>query len=203
MMGKTHLAIGIASALVLMEPQTLSDCLVTIAGGAIGGVLCDIDILDNDYERDIFNVQSMAIGITAIVLVIDYFLQNGICTFISNNENALGGGILFALLCVIGYKSSHRSFTHSFFALFLFSIVLRWFYPPVVNSFAIGFLSHQLLDFLNKKKIRLFYPMDVGLCLGLCYADGIMNKLFMLLGWCVCSLCLLKFIMFSFFHVIY
>lgn len=193
MMGKTHLTMGMASALVMTNPQTIQECFVAIAGGAIGGIICDIDILDNDYEKDVWNVQLIATGITAIGLIADFLLKNGICEYIlENRESSLRGGILFAVLWIIGVKSKHRSFTHSFLALVLFSAVLGLIYPPIVNSFAIGFLSHLILDLLNKKKIRLFYPMDFGLCFGLCYADGIANKFFMRVGWFVCVISVLR-----------
>ena len=39
MLGKTHIAAGIASSLVLLQPSTLSGVLCSVAGGAAGGWL--------------------------------------------------------------------------------------------------------------------------------------------------------------------
>ena len=182
MMGKTHFAMGIASALVIMNPKTVSECLLTIVGGAIGGVLCDIDILDNDYEGDGRSIQFTAIGMAVIGLLIDFLLKNGIWEYIYENNTSIEGVVLFLILWIIGVKSRHRTFTHSLFALSLFSLALFLIYPPIVSGFAIGFLSHILLDLLNKRKIQLFYPMDFRLCFNFCYADGFVNKALMYVG---------------------
>ena len=52
MMSKTHIAVGIAASLVVMQPSTIADCLAAVVGGAIGGDLPDIDVRSNSYCRD-------------------------------------------------------------------------------------------------------------------------------------------------------
>ena len=42
--------------------------------------------------------------------------------------------------------------------------------------FAIAFASHVLLDMMNKRSVRLFYPAKKGICLGWFYADRLANK---------------------------
>lgn len=184
MMKKTHLTIGIASAVAITHPEIVSECFVAIMGGAIGGVICDIDILDNDYKNNDFFERFLVVKMTGIILLLDFLLQTGICEAILNRDKRflLIGGVLFSVLCLIGIHSAHRTFTHSFIALILFSAALSLIYPPIVYSFIIGFLSHLMLDLLNKKKIRLFYPSDFGLCFGLCYANKIANTIFMYIG---------------------
>ena len=44
--------------------------------------------------------------------------------------------------------------------------------------FAIAFASHVLLDMMNKKSVRLFYPAKKGFCLKWFYADRLANKFF-------------------------
>ncbi|MCC8103522.1 MAG: metal-dependent hydrolase [Clostridiales bacterium] len=45
-----------------------------------------------------------------------------------------------------------------------------------------GCLSHLLLDCLNKKPVRLLYPIKTGFCMRLCYADGAANKVLLWVG---------------------
>uniref|UniRef100_UPI004055AC90 metal-dependent hydrolase n=1 Tax=Agathobacter sp. TaxID=2021311 RepID=UPI004055AC90 len=184
MMKKTHLVVGIASAMAITNPKTVPECFAAIIGGTIGGLICDIDISDNDWKNNSFFEKFTAAKITAIVLCLDFLLQTGICAYMlnRNKEYLLIGGVLFSLFYLAGVHSTHRTFTHSFAGLFLFSVSFYFIYPPVVYSFAVGFLSHIILDLLNKKKIRLFYPSEFGVCLGLCYADGIVNAVFMHIG---------------------
>ncbi len=200
MMKKTHLTIGIASAIAVTNPETVAESLVAIMGGVIGALICDIDLLDNGYKNDNFFEKFIAVKITGIILFVDFLLKTGICEYILNRDKTflMIGGILFGILCLVGIKSAHRTFTHSFTGLLLFSIAFWFVYPPIVYSFMIGFLSHIVLDFLNKKKIRLFYPSEFGLCLGFCYADGIVNTILMYIGTIASVLLMLNCLFFQY-----
>lgn len=183
-MRNTHLAMGIASAVAVTRPDTVPKCLVAIMGGVIGGLLCDIDLFGNGYKSRKFFERFIAVKITAIILLIDFVFKMGICQFILERDRQFltAGGILFGVLCLFGIRSAHRTFTHSITAMLLFSLAFWLIYPPIVYSFMIGFLSHVILDLLNKKKITLFYPKDFRFCFGLCYADGIINQLLLYVG---------------------
>ena len=52
MMGKTHLFMGITAAAVLTRPDTVGGCLAALMGGAVGGVLSDIDVKSGKGRRD-------------------------------------------------------------------------------------------------------------------------------------------------------
>ena len=61
MLRKTHVSIGIATALAVIHPGTVASCVFAIIGGAVGGWLPDIDLNtkkkinkpdDDDYTRD-------------------------------------------------------------------------------------------------------------------------------------------------------
>lgn len=184
MMSKTHVAVGMATSLLMLQPNNPKDCIISIVGGAIGGVAADIDILDRDYKKDALIGQLLAFSISCIALVIDYFLELGICMFIQErNIFFVGlGGIMYLALWIVGYVSDHRKFTHSFLAMILFSISVYLLCPLVVGAYLIGYLSHLLLDLLNKKRVPLFYPVGKGFCFKLCYAGKSANKAFMYLG---------------------
>ncbi len=44
MMGKTHIAVGIAAAYAVMHPQTVPEFIIATVGGSLGGVMADIDV---------------------------------------------------------------------------------------------------------------------------------------------------------------
>ena len=95
---------------------------------------------------------------------------------------AVGLVVLYLVLCWLGYRSSHRTFTHSVTALTLFSLAVWLVYPPLMPGFAAAFASHLVLDLLNKKGMRILYPLPISPSLGLCYAGGAVNKLLYRLG---------------------
>lgn len=78
--------------------------------------------------------------------------------------------------------SSHRGFSHSLLALDLFAGSLWLIFPAMTVPFVITFVSHLILDILNKKSVRLLYPVEKGICLGWFYADRWANKLFATVG---------------------
>ena len=184
MMRNTHLSMGVASAIAVTQPNNVSECLVAIMGGVIGGLICDIDILDNNYKNGKLSEKLIAVKITAVILIFDFLFKMGICEAVfSRDRRFLGtGGILFGLLCLFGIRSAHRTFTHSITGMLLFALAFWFIYPPIVYGFMAGFLSHIILDLLNKRKITLFYPKKFRLCFGICYADGIANKVLMYIG---------------------
>ena len=183
MMSKTHLAVGIATSLAVIRPQTIQGCAITVIGGAVGGVLADNDILDNDYQADALIGQLLAFGITAIVIVLDYFFQLGICSSIYTHPLLpIIGGIGFVILYIIGFLSEHRTFTHSFLALILYTLTAWLIYKPIALAVSVAYLSHILLGVLNKRKVPVLYPLEFGICLKLCYANKTANKAFMYVG---------------------
>lgn len=178
MMGKTHLFMGITAAAVLTRPDTMGGCLAALMGGAAGGVLSDIDVKPGKGSRDDPDARVMAGGICALVLALDHLTGSGIVkelTTCGQERLYLGLGLLM-LLCLVGYFQPHREFTHSFLALILFSSTVGIFSTSVQPAFAAGFLSHIMLDVLNKKPVRLLFPIGTGFCLKLCYADKAANR---------------------------
>lgn len=192
MMGKTHFTIGLATSLAVVRPKTIDECLVAVVAGTIGGVLADNDILDNDYHSDALIGQLLAIGTTLLSLILDYFLQIGICqSIIARPLWSLLGGIVFIALWIAGFLSDHRTFTHSLTALAAYSIAVVLIHPPLLVGFAAAYLSHLILDILNKKKVPILYPLNFGICFKMCYANKTANKVFMYIGFAASGILLL------------
>ncbi|MBE6711401.1 MAG: metal-dependent hydrolase [Ruminococcaceae bacterium] len=183
MMGKTHFTVGLAAALAVASPSTLPDCLTAVIGGCVGGVLADCDILDNDHKLASFSVQFVAAGVTALAMGLDGFLNLGILRSMTERQTAATAGMIaFAVLWLLGVFSGHRTFTHSVTALLLYTFAVYVIHPPLTVGFAAAYLSHLVLDLLNRKNLPLLYPMKSGICFKLFYADGFANRLFFLAG---------------------
>lgn len=185
MMSMTHLTIGISAALIISNPHSVGEFLPPLIGGALGGIISDVDARSNPHCKDALYGRLVAIGIALIALVVDWFTKSGIIQSIISPERrimAIIGAIVFAALVVIGAFQEHRGFTHSLLYAVLTSAVMLLIHVPIGISFAIGMLTHLLLDCLNKKPIRLFFPAAKGVCFNLCYADKAANKVFLILG---------------------
>lgn len=87
--------------------------------------------------------------------------------------------LVIGLLAAI---SDHRKFSHSLLALGLFSIPLLFINNIIAFSFIIAFISHILLDVMNKKGVYIFYPKNKGYCFKWFYADKTANIVFLVVG---------------------
>jgi inner membrane protein len=188
MMSRTHLAMGMASSLAtsffVMQPENLSDNLIVLSGGALGGVLADVDTVKNDYKCDALIGQLLGFSIFISVTVLDYIMELGVCDYVINKNRipSIIAGIAFIVLYTIGFASNHRTFTHSLLAMILFSGCFSLTLPRLGCSILIGYASHMLLDLLNKKDVPLLYPLKKGICFKLCYAGKTANTIFMIIG---------------------
>ena len=141
--------------------------------------------------------------VAAAALIEDHLLDAGMWRSIGHGGDFLWGpsakigqylwfaGLAgFVITCVFASGSSHRGFSHSLMAMALETICLWLIFPAVALSFAIAFLSHVLLDMMNKRSVRLFYPAKRGICLGWFYADKLANKVAAVCGtiWLVAAI---------------
>lgn len=185
MMGKTHISVGVAAAVVLTQPSSLGGCIAAIIGGSTGGLICDIEVRSNRYHRDALHARIILAALVVVALLADALMRGPVTSYVlqSNVTLLLAGAVLLAGASIFGRFQPHRTFTHSLLGLVLFSIGVALLCLPLTFAFAVGFLSHVLLDLLNKKPIQLLYPSKAGkVCLGVCYANGKANQVFLVLG---------------------
>ncbi len=206
MMSKTHLTIGMATSLAIssfvLQSQSLEDALIALGGGAVGGVLADIDTVKNDYNHDALIGQLLAFGIFVLVIVIDWYLKLNMYSYMigQNKIKTIIAGIIFLVLYIIGFVTEHRSFTHSLLAMCLFAGCFALAYTQMGVAILLGYASHLILDLLNKKNVPLLYPMNHGICLKLCYASGPANTVLMYLG-LIMTICIFGYRIYPFiFH---
>lgn len=53
MMGSTHMAVGAAVSLAVLQPDDLSSVACAIAGGVLGGLASDIDVRGSKGGREV------------------------------------------------------------------------------------------------------------------------------------------------------
>lgn len=184
MMAKAHIAVGMAAAFTIMRPGSIPEALPVVTGAAIGCLICDLDC-ENPRERTESSHYRITMAVlAAAALIEDHLIGSGIWKSAGRYGQYVwfAGFAAFVLICAFASISKHRGFAHSFLALALETASLWLVFPVTAKPFAIAFLSHQVLDLLNKKPIRLFYPAEKGFRLGLFYADRFANKAFAAVG---------------------
>ena len=180
MMAKAHITVGMAAAAAIMMPRDISRALPVIAGASLGCLICDIDCDNKSEKADSSRWRKVMTAAAIAALIEDHLLDAGIWRSAGQNGSYLcfAGLAGFILTCTFAGLSNHRGFSHSLLALALESLSLWLIFPVLMKPFAIAFISHQILDIMNKKPVRLLYPVRRGFCLGWFYADRLADKLF-------------------------
>ena len=161
MLGKTHFVVGITTGLAVFHPKTLPELLLGTAASALGGVISDIDIGTSDSHKDSDRILAAMLGVAAAVVAADYYLDTNIYARLLADSGAMrlvGGVTAFLLICCYGKAQPHRGFMHSFAALFMLCVCAAVICPAAVPYFGAAYLSHLVLDLLNKKGEQLFWP---------------------------------------------
>lgn len=185
MLGKTHMAVGIAATLAITQPSGVSELVLAVGAGSLGALISDIDVGTSNSHRNADKITALSVVVVLAVFAMDYFCNTQIIERIIGSSGYLriiAGLLLFIGICAFGKEQPHRSFMHSFLALILLSFALGLIWEKAVIYFAIGFLSHLATDIFNKKKVRLLYPMKGGVSLGLFHAYGLANDIFFAIG---------------------
>ena len=197
MLGKTHMIVGIASAISFTKPAAIPDLILAVGGGALGALISDIDVGTSESHREADKITLLSVVVVATVFLLDYYCHTNIMNRIVRNSGyarILAGVFLFIGICAFGKEQPHRSFMHSFLALGLLCFAIGLIWEKMVIYFAIGFLSHLITDVLNKKRVRLFYPLKKGIAFGLFHAHGWANKVLFKVGSVVVAVELIMFV---------
>ena len=193
MMGKTHIAVGLASSYLLLQPSTPPQFAAATVGGCIGSIMADIDVKidrSNKYalraSLDALYGEILAVGISIAALASNY-LSGGtiIQAALAHWQQSLIGVAFLIVLIAIGEASTHRDRTHSLLAMLLFSFSVLLIDKSIGIAFAVGYASHLIIDLFNKSPIRILYPLKKGFCLKVCYADRFGNELLLVTGTCI------------------
>lgn len=195
MLGKAHLAIGIAAAMTMVMPEDLPAALPVITGAAAGSLICDIDCESPSERSDASKSRILALVITVAALIEDKIIDGGMWRSLAERGASDSPYIICAgvagLVITLAFASvsRHRGFSHSLLALAIESLCIYLIFPQTLIPFVIAFVSHLILDITNKKRVRLFYPAKGGISLGLFYADRMANRVCEIAGtiWLIIS----------------
>ena len=118
MLGKTHMAVGIATTLAVIPPENTRQLLLEVGAGAVGALISDIDVGTSESHRDADVITYLTLGVVAVVIALDHFMNTGIVFRIKQSEGwfrIILGILMFVGICAFGKEQPHRSFMHSFF----------------------------------------------------------------------------------------
>ena len=183
-MGMTHVFVGTMSAMMLTELNSPRDCLAALIGGALGAVACDMDLGRSDLRRDATLARRTAGTVILVCLASDALLDAGLILWTrSAPADALTAGLAgSAVLCLWGRCQPHRGAAHSLMMTLLLGMCMKLICAPLSIPLMIGMGSHLALDMLNRRPMQLLYPLKGGLCLGLCRADGWVDRTLRIAG---------------------
>ncbi|MCD8354982.1 MAG: metal-dependent hydrolase [Clostridia bacterium] len=179
MLGKTHMAVGVAAGLTIMHPHNIQELVVGTGTLVIGSVISDIDIGTSDSHKDANKIIALACLACIAVAVVESTMHLGIYGRLMRNSSLrriVIGAAAFLVLCAFGKEQPHRSFMHSVPALLLLTGCVEIIFPLAKPYFMIGFVSHLVLDLFNRRDERLLYPLKWGWSLGLCSSKGLANR---------------------------
>ena len=108
MLGKTHIATGVAASLIIIHPNTVTGIIASVAGGMFGGWICDLDCRESEVDEGAVAGFILTAVFGAVTLFLDSFLGNGICDYVVKDFGikSVIGIILFLFSCVYGFSSS-------------------------------------------------------------------------------------------------
>ena len=167
MTGKTHIAIGVASALAVaplagaplgVPTDVVPQAIALVLGGMVGGMLPDTDTPSSMGARGTRRVWAALAVMAAALLVVDH---------VRGSDLAL---------------SLASGFSHSLVALVLVGYGTWMLCRPVAVAVVVGYASHLVLDLTNKRGVRLLWPWGRPLCLGLFESGRLADWTLVVLG---------------------
>jgi len=194
MTGKTHMAVGVGAATIMLPSNDIKSILGGTALAVIGSLIVDIDTHKSKGFIFLKNLLGCAIILIILGLLVKFKFNINIFNYITQNKELtklFPAFVIFLILIVLGSISSHRSFTHSIIGFILFTIPIYMMTGELFKWFAIGYAAHILADILNKKEIKILYPIKKGVSLHLCSANGTVDKF---LFFCAIGIIILKYV---------
>lgn len=197
MTGKTHLAVGVLAGIVLIRPasglnaDTAAQLILCTAAASVGAIIPDVDSKRSKARAKLF--AAVAFAVSAFVIALGAKIFFGVDVFALAAQNAavvrtVPGAVLFAAAAIYGANTKHRTFTHSFPGLAVFTASIALMSIKAAPYFFAAMLSHILLDLFNRKKVAVFYPSRRTFALDFCDSDGIVNDIIFSFGVVGCIL---------------
>jgi len=168
-------ATGVALVVPMMQCKSIVDYSLCLGCAVIGSLLPDIDANGESKAKKEFRHAMSFLTVVAVYLIYSAYMSGTLSSKISEYIHSIRGigAIAFLIFCVMGYLSSHREFTHYLVGLVCFTASFMMLTDVKLGIwFGVGFLSHQLVDMLNKKKIKWLYPLPYDFARYICKAQS-------------------------------
>lgn len=200
MTGKTHCIVAVAAAITIIQPEQPEVILLGSALAFLGGLTPDVDQFQSKLGRKISKFMISIFSVLLLLLLLKQSFHFNLNAYLPVDQllNSIPKGpLLFILLCSMGLNTKHRTFTHSLLGVVLFTLCIYLCFPKYVIYFLIGYLSHLLLDLLNKEGMEILFPLANKISIPLCksknpYINALMVSI---------SVCLLIVYLFQIFHL--
>ncbi|SKA98478.1 inner membrane protein [Caloramator quimbayensis] len=160
MTGKTHVGIGVMSAVILSQYIPMDLTVSALSVSALAALLPDVDHPKSIINKYILPFKSKGAKVTFYFMLGIFVIAVNSFYFSYSHLNALGVFFIF-----IGASNHRNGTTHSLtgFLCFLFTIgyiMVKIRCGNLIVPFSIGYLSHLSADMFTSKGIPLFYPFS-------------------------------------------
>ena len=174
------LNIAVPQIVAMYDIHPLVGAVSAAAAGSIGGNLSDVDSSRSKSHNSVKKISTAVLFVSILTVFLDQQFQIGIIDEIIQNSSytrVTFGIVALLATCVYGSTTKHRTFMHSFSGgLVVTSICVFIIAPFLVPFYAIGYVSHILIDLPNHRKVYPLYPfVKKGICFSICKSDGTVN----------------------------
>lgn len=168
---RTHIVAANALSLMILNPAGIVPTITVMAGASLGGATPDLDANDMHKKSDyLFGLA----GLTFIAFILlDMYMNWNI---FDDPYLSILGAVLYMIIGFIGKHKAHRSILHSLMSLIVLGGIVYMSFNMIFWPFVIGYISHILLDILNIRPVRVFYPLKKGISLKISRFDGLLNS---------------------------
>ena len=160
MNGRTHEAVGVASALIAMHGAGRKEMIIGCLVASAAATIPDVDLIDNRKGQ----------GIQMVVEVIKQsMIPIGFALYYKTDTALVAVWISMMIFLVL---QPHRGFSHSVWSMgitaYLFQMMTS---EELIPWYLIAYGSHLLVDTMNTKTVQILYPK--GFCLSWVKSGGI------------------------------
>lgn len=182
MRGRTHAIVGMATALTALIPTNNIGLIVSgTVATAFGAIIPDIDVdgTNSLAKKELGKAALFTVAYAGTMpLLLELTGKAFTITALTLSSNLFIGLGILTVYSLLGFASPHRGFTHSIEGLLMATLGVYFTLPVLTTWFATGYITHLLLDLLNKKPIKLCLMLKKKFSFNLCTYDGIVDKLF-------------------------
>ena len=189
----THAAVGACVGLALTMNQPAEYAIIGGTLAMIGGIISDIDVGETGKKTTPIIIGGLSLGLLVAIVFAGRWVFPGIIELWKTTSGLLRtmvGSALFFVTCLWGMRKPHRSFLHSLLGMAILGGAVYLVLPVAAGYFLAGMVSHVILDLLNYRPVQLFYPLEKGVSLRLCYSKSRVSNA-ILVGSVVCIAALL------------